>query len=80
MTENDKGQQTEPSETEQETKKGWQNSGLMNYSSSEKQSVFQLFGIEMTAPAGLKNPGLIYLAFIFINLILFLLLRNFVTN
>ena len=52
--------------------------GLLNYSSKGTQSVISFFGFELTAPSGLKNPGIVYLAFIVINLFIFLVLRNFV--
>ena len=69
---------TESKDVENSNKKGWQNRGIMNYSDNEKQTVFRLFGIEMTAPASLKNPGTIYISFIVINILLFTLLKNLV--
>ena len=54
--------------------------GILSYSSKGTQSVISLFGFELTAPSGLKNPGLVYLAFIVINLFIFLVLRNFVSG
>ncbi len=54
--------------------------GILSYSSKGKQSVISLFGIELTAPSGLKNPGIVYLAFIVINLFIFLALRSFVSG
>ena len=41
-----------------------------------QQSVFKFLGIEMTAPAGMKNPGRIYLLFVVVNLVLFVLLKS----
>ena len=52
--------------------------GIMSYSSKGTQSVISLFGFELTAPSGLKNPGIVYLAFIVVNLFIFLALRNLV--
>ncbi len=60
--------------------KGWQNSGLMNFSDKEKQTIFKIFGIEMTAPKGLKNPGTIFASLIFVNILFFILLRNFIAG
>tara|TARA_B100000965_G_scaffold347025_1_gene318881 strand:+ start:906 stop:1169 length:264 start_codon:yes stop_codon:yes gene_type:complete len=54
--------------------------GILSYSSKGKQSVISLFGIELTAPSGLKNPGIVYLAFIVINLFIFLVLRSFISG
>jgi len=52
--------------------------GILRYSSKGTQSVISLFGFELTAPSGLKNPGIVYLAFIIVNLFIFLALRNLV--
>ena len=54
--------------------------GILSYSSKETQSVISLFGFELTAPSGLKNPGIVYLAFIIVNLFIFLALRNFISG
>ena len=54
--------------------------GIMSYSSKGTQSVISFFGFELTAPSGLKNPGIVYLAFIVINLFIFLVLRSFVSG
>ena len=54
--------------------------GIMSYSSKGTQSVISLFGFELTAPSGLKNPGIVYLAFIVINLFIFLVLRSFISG
>jgi len=53
---------------------------ILSYSSKGTQSVITLFGFELTAPSGLKNPGIVYLAFIVINLFIFLALRSFVSG
>ena len=44
------------------------------------QGVITLFGYELTAPAGLKNPGVVYLSFIFVNLLIFLILKSFISG
>ena len=54
--------------------------GILSYSSKGTQSVISLFGFELTAPSGLKNPGVVYLAFIIVNLFIFLALRNFISG
>ena len=54
--------------------------GILSYSSKGKQSVISFFGIELTAPSGLKNPGIVYLAFIIVNLFIFLALRSFISG
>ena len=54
--------------------------GLFKYQKTGTKSVISLFGIELTAPSNLKNPGIVYLSFIFINLVIFLLFfKNFIT-
>ena len=47
---------------------------------AESQGVITLFGYELTAPAGLKNPGIVYLSFIFVNLLIFLILKSFISG
>ena len=54
--------------------------GILSYSSKGTQSVISLFGFELTAPSGLKNPGIVYLAFIVVNLFIFLALRSFISG
>ena len=54
--------------------------GVMSYSSKGTQGVFSLFGFELTAPSGLKNPGIVYLTFIVVNLFIFLVLRSFISK
>ena len=53
---------------------------LVSNSDDEQQTLFRLFGLEMTAPKGLKRPRIIYLSFIIINLIVLILLRNLITR
>ena len=54
--------------------------GIFNYKDKGTQGVISLFGYELTAPAGLKNPGFVYLSFIFVNLLIFLILKNFISG
>ena len=54
--------------------------GILSYSSKGTQSVISLFGFELTAPSGLKNPGIVYLGFIVVNLFIFLALRSFISG
>ena len=54
--------------------------GILSYSSKGTQSVISFLGFELTAPSGLKNPGIVYLAFIIINLFIFLVLRSFISG
>ena len=54
--------------------------GFLSYSNKGTQGVVSLFGFELTAPAGLKNPGIVYLSFIVVNLFIFLVLRSFIAG
>ena len=49
---------------------------ILAYDNDNKQTLFRFFGIELTAPKGLKNPRLVYLSFILINVFLLLILKN----
>ena len=40
------------------------------------QTVFKIFGYELIAPSGMKNPAFIYSLFIIVNLIIVLFLRT----
>ena len=88
MTENKLQDSTESSESIstnndelESTKEGkTESQGILSYSSKGKQSVISFFGLELTAPSGLKNPGIVYLAFIVINLFIFLVLRSFLSG
>ena len=53
---------------------------ILVYDEDSKQTLFRLFGIELTAPKELKSPRLIYLSFILINVILLLILKNITFN
>ena len=54
--------------------------GIFSYKDKGTQGVISLFGYELTAPAGLKNPGIVYLSFIFVNLLIFLILKSFISG
>ena len=54
--------------------------GIFNYKDKGTQGVITLFGYELTAPAGLKKPGIVYLSFIFVNLLIFLILKSFISG
>ena len=55
--------------------------GLIKYQKTGTKSVISLFGIELTAPSSLKNPGIVYLSFIVINFVIFaLFFKNFLTR
>tara|TARA_Y100001968_G_C19177808_1_gene628887 strand:+ start:125 stop:343 length:219 start_codon:yes stop_codon:yes gene_type:complete len=54
--------------------------GLLNYKDKGSQTVVSFLGIELTAPAGLKKPGIVYLSFIVINMLIFFVLRGFITG
>ena len=40
------------------------------------KSVFQFFGYEFLAPTGMKNPALIYMLFVVVNIIVFLFIKS----
>ena len=54
--------------------------GIFSYKDKGTQGVITLFGYELTEPAGLKNPGVVYLSFIFVNLLIFLVLKSFISG
>tara|TARA_Y100001968_G_C19241948_1_gene659903 strand:+ start:660 stop:881 length:222 start_codon:yes stop_codon:yes gene_type:complete len=64
----------------QEEKKPWYKGGLLNYKDKGSQTVISFLGYELTAPAGLKKPGIVYISFILVNLIVFLVLKGFITQ
>ncbi len=78
--EKDESISTNNNELESKEESKEESKGLLSYSSKGTQSVVSLFGFELTAPAGLKNPGIVYLAFIVINLFIFLVLRSFISG
>ena len=78
--EQDESASTVNKELESSKESKVESKGIMSYSSKGTQSVISLFGFELTAPSGLKNPGIVYLAFIIVNLFIFLALRNFISG
>ena len=78
--EKDESASTVNKELESSKESKVESKGILSYSSKGTQSVISLFGFELTAPSGLKNPGLVYLAFIIVNLFIFLALRNFISG
>jgi len=70
----------ENNELETNKKSESESKGILSYSSKGTQSVISFLGFELTAPSGLKNPGIVYLAFIIINLFIFLVLRSFISG
>ena len=60
--------------------KSFLSKGIFSYKDTGTQGVITLFGYELTAPAGLKNPGIVYLSFIFVNLLIFIILKSFISG
>ena len=79
-SENDESISNENSELESNKESKEDSKGILSYSSKGTQSVISLFGFELTAPSGLKNPGIVYLSFIFVNLLIFLILKSFISG
>ena len=71
---------TEKNEVESNEEKPFFAKGIFSYKDKGTQGVINLFGYELTAPAGLKNPGIVYLSFIFVNLLIFLILKSFISG
>ena len=78
--ETDKSFSTEKNEIDSHEEKPFFAQGLFSYKDKGTQGVISLFGYELTAPAGLKNPGIVYLSFIFVNLLIFLILKSFISG
>ena len=78
--EKDESVSTDSTELDSQKESQTESQGILSYSSKGTQSVISFFGFELTAPSGLKNPGIVYLAFIVINLFIFLALRSFVSG
>ena len=78
--EKDESISNENSELDSNKESKEESKGILSYSSKGSQSVISLFGLELTAPSGLKNPGIVYIAFIVINLFIFLVLRSFISG
>ena len=70
----------EKKEDESKEEKPFFAQGIFSYKDKGTQGVISLFGYELTAPAGLKNPGIVYLSFIFVNLLIFLILKSFISG
>ncbi len=71
---------TDKNETNSNEEKPFFAQGIFSYKDKGTQGVITLFGYELTAPAGLKNPGIVYLSFIFVNLLIFLILKSFISG
>tara|TARA_Y100001968_G_scaffold18170_1_gene14340 strand:+ start:635 stop:901 length:267 start_codon:yes stop_codon:yes gene_type:complete len=71
---------TNKSEVDADEEKPFFAKGIFSYKDKGTQGVISLFGYELTAPAGLKNPGIVYLSFIFVNILIFLILKNFISG
>ena len=79
-SETDKSLSTEKDEVEPNEDKPFFAKGIFSYKDKGTKGVITLFGYELTAPAGLKNPGVVYLSFIFVNLLIFLILKSFISG
>jgi len=78
--ETDKSLSTEKNKVDSNEEKPFYAKGIFSYKDKGTQGFITLFGYELTAPAGLKNPGIVYLAFIFVNLLIFLILKSFISG
>ncbi|WP_269612042.1 hypothetical protein [Prochlorococcus marinus] len=78
--EKDKSLSTEKDKVNSSEEKPFFAKGIFSYKDKGTQGVINLFGYELTAPAGLKNPGIVYLSFIFVNLLIFLILKSFIAG
>ena len=76
----DKPLSTEKDKVDPNEEKPFFAKGIFSYKDKGSQGVINLFGYELTAPAGLKNPGIVYLSFIFVNLLIFLILKSFISG
>ena len=76
----DKSLSSEKDKVEPNEDKPFFAKGIFSYKDNGTKGVITLFGYELTAPAGLKNPGVVYLSFIFVNLIIFLILKSFISG
>ena len=68
------------SNIESESQTSYASKGVLQNENDDKQVLFRVFGVEMTAPKGLKNPRLIYISFIVVNFILLIILKNIISN
>ena len=78
--ETDKSLSTEKNKVDSNEEKPFYAKGIFSYKDKGTQGFITLFGYELTAPAGLKNPGIVYLSFIFVNLLIFLILKSFISG
>ena len=78
--EKDESVSSDKNEVDSNDEKPFYAKGIFSYKDKGSQGVITLFGYELTAPAGLKNPGIVYLSFIFVNLLIFLILKNFISG
>ena len=78
--ETDKSLSTDEGKIDSDEEKPFFAKGIFSYKDKGTQGVISIFGYELTAPAGLKNPGVVYLSFIFVNLLIFLMLKSFISG
>jgi hypothetical protein len=78
--ETDKSISTDEVKIDSDEEKPFFAKGIFSYKDKGTQGVITIFGYELTAPAGLKNPGVVYLSFIFVNLLIFLILKSFISG
>ena len=78
--ETDKSLATDEVKIDSDEEKPFFAKGIFSYKDKGTQGVISIFGYELTAPAGLKNPGVVYLSFIFVNLLIFLMLKSFISG
>ena len=78
--ETDKSLSTDEGKIDFDEEKPFFAKGIFSYKDKGTQGVISIFGYELTAPAGLKNPGVVYLSFIFVNLLIFLMLKSFISG
>ena len=76
----DKSHSREKNEVDLNVEKPFFAKGIFSYKNNGAKGVITLFGFELTAPAGLKNPGIVYLSFIVVNLLIFLILKSFISG
>ena len=78
--ETDKSISTDEVKIDSDEEKPFFAKGIFSYKDKGTQGVISIFGYELTAPAGLENPGVVYLSFIFVNLLIFLMLKSFISG
>ena len=79
-SETDKSMSSENYEFDPNEEKPFYAKGIFSYKDKGTQGVVTIFGYELTAPAGLKNPGIVYLSFIFVNFAIFLIIKSFISG